>query len=33
VEDNIEEGTVNMQPAVAVNEAQLLEFIHKETDS
>ena len=37
VEDNIEEGTMHLQPlvqpAVVLNEAQFLELIHEETDA
>src|SRR5882762_7236997 len=33
VQNDVEEGTVNMQAVVVVNEAELPEFIHKETDS
>jgi hypothetical protein len=32
VEDDIEEGTVYVQPVVVVNEVQLAEPIHEETD-
>jgi hypothetical protein len=31
VEDNIEEGTVDVHPAVVLNEAEFAELIHKET--
>ena len=33
VEDNIEEGTVHVQPAIIVNKAELAEPIHEETDA
>lgn len=33
VENDTEEGTVHVQPAVVVNEAQLAEPIQKETDA
>ena len=33
VEDDIEEGTVHVQPAVVVNETQFAELIHEETDA
>ena len=33
VEDDIEEGTVHVHPAVVLNEAQFAELIHKETDT
>jgi len=33
VEDDIEEGTVHVQPAVIVKEARLPEPIHEETDA
>jgi hypothetical protein len=33
VQDDIAKGTVNIQSAVVVHEAELLEPIHKETDS
>jgi hypothetical protein len=33
VEDDIEEGTVHVQPVVVVNEAHLAEPIHEETDA
>ena len=33
MQDDVEEGTVNMQAVVVMNEAELPEFIHKETDS
>ena len=33
MEDDIEEGTVHVQPAVIVKEAQLPEPIHEETDA
>jgi hypothetical protein len=33
VEDDGEEGTVKMQPAVVVQKAQLSELIQKETDA
>jgi len=33
VEDDIEEGTVHVQPAVVVYEAQFAELIHEETDA
>ena len=33
MEDDIEEGTVHVQPVVSVNEAQLPEPIHEETDA
>jgi len=32
MEDDIEEGTVHVHPAVVVNEAQVAELIHEETD-
>jgi hypothetical protein len=30
VENNVQEGTVDMEPAIVLNEAQSLEFIHEE---
>ena len=33
VEDNTQEGTVNLQATVIVNEAQLPKLIHKQTHS
>jgi hypothetical protein len=33
VEDDIEEGTMHVQPAVIVNKAQFPEFIHEEADA
>lgn len=33
VQDDSEEGTVHVQPAVVVNEARLAEPIHEETDA
>ena len=33
VKDNIEEGTVHVQPAIIVNKAELAEPIHEETDA
>ncbi len=33
VEDDIEEGTMHVQPVVVVNEAHLAEPIHEETES
>jgi hypothetical protein len=33
VEDNIEEGTVHVQPAIIVNKAEFAEPIHEETDA
>src|SRR5437867_9409892 len=33
VEDDIEEGTVHVQPAVVVDESQFAELIHEETDA
>jgi hypothetical protein len=33
LQDDIEEGAVNVQSAVVVYEAQLLELIHEETES
>lgn len=33
VEDDIEEGTVHVQPAIIVNKAELAEPIHEETDA
>jgi hypothetical protein len=33
VEDDIEEGTVHVHPAVVLKEAQFAELIHKETDA
>jgi len=33
VEDDIEEGTVHVHPAVVVNEAQFAELIHEVTDA
>ena len=33
VKDEIEEGTVHVQPAVVMYEAQFLELIHEETDT
>jgi hypothetical protein len=32
VEDNTQERTVDVQPAVVLNEAQLLEFVHEQID-
>jgi hypothetical protein len=32
MQDNTQERTVDMQPAVVLNEAQFLEFIHEEVD-
>lgn len=33
VEDDVEEGTVHVHPAVVFNEAQFEELIHEETDT
>ena len=33
MEDDIEEGTVHVQPAVVANEAHFAELIHEETDA
>ena len=33
MEDDIEEGAVHMQLAIVIDEAQLPELIHKETDT
>ena len=33
MEDNVEEGTVHVDLAVVVNEAQFSELIHEETDA
>ena len=33
VEDDIEEGTVHVQPAIIVNKAEFAEPIHEETDA
>ena len=33
VEDDIEEGTVHVQPTVVVHEAQFAELVHEETDA
>ena len=33
VQDNIQKGSVDMEPAVISNEAQFLEFIHEKIDS
>ena len=33
MEEDIEERTVHMQPAIVLNEARFAEFIHKETDA
>ena len=33
VEDDIEEGTVHVQPTVVIDEAQFMELIHEETDT
>ena len=30
MQDNTQEGSVDMQPAIVLNEAQFLEFIHEE---
>jgi hypothetical protein len=32
VQDNIKEGSVDMEPAIVSNEAQFLEFIHEKID-
>jgi hypothetical protein len=32
VQDNTQEGSVDVQPAVVMNEAQLSEFIHEKID-
>ena len=32
VQDNIQEGSVDMEPAIVSNEAQFLEFIHEKID-
>ena len=33
MQDNTQEGSVDMQPAIILNEAQFLEFIHEKIDS
>ena len=33
MEDDVEEGTVHVQLAVVVNEAQFAKLIHEETDA
>jgi hypothetical protein len=33
MQDNTEEGTVDVEPAIGVNKAQFLEFIHKQINS
>ena len=33
VQDDIEEGTVNLQSAILVKESQFAELIHEETDA
>jgi hypothetical protein len=33
VEDEIEEGTVHVQPTIVMYEAQFLELVHEETDA
>ena len=32
VQDNTQEGSVDMKPAIVLNEAQFLEFVHEEID-
>ena len=32
MQDNTQEGSVDMEPAIVLNEAQLLEFIHEKID-
>jgi hypothetical protein len=32
VQDNIQEGSVDMESAIISNEAQFLEFVHEEID-
>ena len=32
VEDNTQERAVNVKPAICMNEAQFLEFVHEEVD-
>ena len=32
MQDNTQEGSVDMQPAIILNEAQFLEFIHEKID-
>src|ERR1700674_4719121 len=33
VQDNIQEGSIDVQPAIVTNEAQFPEFVHEKVDS